>query len=65
LNRAFDPFYTTNPVGKGTGLGLSICYGIVRECGGDIHLSNGKADGAVVRIEVPAAAESGVVSAPQ
>lgn len=55
LNRAFDPFYTTKPVGKGTGLGLSICYGIVRECGGDIHLSNNKPYGACVRIEVPPA----------
>lgn len=56
LNRAFDPFYTTKPVGKGTGLGLSICYGIVRECGGDIHLANRKPYGASVKIEVPAAA---------
>ena len=65
LNRAFDPFYTTKPVGKGTGLGLSICYGIVRECGGDIHLSNGKAYGAAVRIEVPVATGIGVVSTTQ
>ncbi len=39
LNRAFDPFYTTKPVGKGTGLGLSICYGIMQECGGEHHAS--------------------------
>ncbi|HEV2489460.1 MAG TPA: ATP-binding protein [Candidatus Acidoferrales bacterium] len=55
LNRAFDPFYTTKPVGKGTGLGLSICYGIVRECGGDIHLSNCQPYGATVLVELPAA----------
>jgi two-component system, NtrC family, sensor kinase len=55
LNRAFDPFYTTKPVGKGTGLGLSICYGIVRECGGDIHLSNHEPYGATVAVEIPAA----------
>ncbi|MGB7226670.1 MAG: ATP-binding protein, partial [Candidatus Acidiferrales bacterium] len=55
LNRAFDPFYTTKPVGKGTGLGLSICYGIVRECGGDIHLTNRKPYGASIKIEIPAA----------
>jgi two-component system, NtrC family, sensor kinase len=55
LNRAFDPFYTTKPVGKGTGLGLSICYGIVRECGGDIQLANRQPYGATVVVELPAA----------
>jgi signal transduction histidine kinase len=55
LNRAFDPFYTTKPVGKGTGLGLSICYGIVRECGGDIQLSNRQPYGATVVVELPMA----------
>lgn len=60
LSRAFDPFYTTKPVGKGTGLGLSICYGIVRECGGDIHLSNREPYGAVVIVEIPVAANHAV-----
>lgn len=55
LNRAFDPFYTTKAVGKGTGLGLSICYGIVRECGGEIQISNNIPYGATVRIEIPPA----------
>lgn len=55
LNRAFDPFYTTKPVGKGTGLGLSICYGIVRECGGEVQIANNNPYGATVRIEVPLA----------
>lgn len=55
LNRAFDPFYTTKPVGKGTGLGLSICYGIVRECGGDVQITNNKPYGATVKVEVPTA----------
>jgi signal transduction histidine kinase len=54
--RAFDPFYTTKPVGKGTGLGLSICYGIVREHGGDIHAHNLSPNGAVVSIELPISA---------
>lgn len=55
LNRAFDPFFTTKPPGKGTGLGLSICYGIVRECGGDIQLANRQPHGAVVTLELPLA----------
>ncbi len=53
LNRAFDPFYTTKPVGKGTGLGLSICYGIVKEHGGDIYAMNVEPHGARVVLELP------------
>jgi two-component system, NtrC family, sensor kinase len=53
LNRAFDPFYTTKPVGKGTGLGLSICYGLIREHGGDIYAENLQPSGAAVVIELP------------
>ena len=52
-NRAFDPFYTTKPVGKGTGLGLSICYGITQECGGEITLANHQPYGARVSVELP------------
>jgi len=53
VNRAFDPFYTTKPVGKGTGLGLSICYGIVKEHGGEIHAVNLEPNGARVVLELP------------
>src|SRR5690348_7936823 len=52
LNRAFDPFYTTKPVGKGSGLGLSICYGLIKEHGGEIRAENLQ-PGAVVIIELP------------
>lgn len=53
LNRAFDPFYTTKPVGKGTGLGLSICYGVIQEAGGEITLANQEPYGARVTLEIP------------
>jgi two-component system NtrC family sensor kinase len=53
VNRAFDPFYTTKPVGKGTGLGLSICYGIVKEHGGDIYAVNKEPNGARIVLELP------------
>jgi signal transduction histidine kinase len=53
VNRVFDPFYTTKPVGKGTGLGLSICYGIVKEHGGEIHAENLEPHGARVTLELP------------
>jgi two-component system NtrC family sensor kinase len=59
LNRAFDPFYTTKPVGKGTGLGLSICYGVVQECGGKITIANKQPYGASVVVDLAAAVAAG------
>src|ERR1041385_7037847 len=53
VNRVFDPFYTTKPVGKGTGLGLSICYGIVKEHGGEIYAANLEPKGARIILELP------------
>ncbi|HXY25952.1 MAG TPA: ATP-binding protein [Candidatus Acidoferrum sp.] len=55
LTRAFDPFYTTRPVGQGTGLGLSMCYGTVKEHNGNIYVQNLEPCGAAVTIELPAA----------
>ena len=53
MNRVFDPFYTTKPVGKGTGLGLSICYGIVKEHGGEIFATTLEPHGARITLELP------------
>ena len=55
VRRAFDPFYTTRPVGQGTGLGLSICYGTVREHNGNIYAQNLEPSGAAITIELPVA----------
>jgi C4-dicarboxylate-specific signal transduction histidine kinase len=63
-SRAFDPFYTTKPVGKGTGLGLSICYGIMQECRGEITLSNLNPYGASVTIDLPFAVPQPVLAEP-
>jgi signal transduction histidine kinase len=59
LNRAFDPFYSTKPIGRGTGLGLSMCYGTVKEHNGKIYAQNLHPNGAAVTIELPTVEEVG------
>lgn len=53
LNRIFDAFFTTKPVGAGTGLGLSIVYGIIKEHGGAIHVSSEIDHGAEFIVQLP------------
>jgi two-component system, NtrC family, C4-dicarboxylate transport sensor histidine kinase DctB len=53
IDRIFDPFVTTKPVGKGLGLGLSITYGIVQDFRGRISASNRPQGGAEIVIELP------------
>ena len=55
LERALEPFYTRKEPGKGTGLGLAIAYGIAREHGGGVELSN-REDGRGARVTVRLAA---------
>lgn len=54
LNRIFDPFYTTKPVGEGTGLGLSITYGIIEKHGGKIDVQSEENNGTTFIITLPA-----------
>lgn len=53
LEKIFDPFFTTKPVGKGTGLGLSISYSIIKNLGGDIHVSSVEGKGTEFEIFLP------------
>lgn len=53
LNRIFDPFYTTKPVGEGTGLGLSISFGIVERHGGTIRVETRVDQGTTFTVTLP------------
>jgi len=61
INRLFNPFFTTKPVGDGTGLGLSISYQIVVEKqGGDLKCFSQPDQGAEFVIEIPIKQSAGV-----
>ena len=53
LERAFDPFYTTKPLGEGTGLGLSMIYGFVRQSGGQVKIRSQMGQGTTVVLHFP------------
>jgi two-component system NtrC family sensor kinase len=53
LDKIFNPFFTTKPVGEGTGLGLSLTYGIIHEHGGTIVAESVAGQGATFTIDLP------------
>ncbi|MBS0494303.1 MAG: PAS-domain containing protein [Proteobacteria bacterium] len=53
-SRAFEPFYTTKPVGQGSGLGLSMVYGFVRQSAGAIDIESAPGQGTCFSILLPA-----------
>jgi len=53
LDKIFDPFYTTAPVGKGTGLGLSICYSIIKQHDGAIEAESEPGQGSSFTVRFP------------
>jgi signal transduction histidine kinase len=58
LNRIFDPFYTTKPVGEGTGLGLSISFGIVERHQGTITVESTPCKGTAFTVKLPVTIEN-------
>jgi len=53
IERLFEPFVTTRPVGQGTGMGLAISYAIVMQQGGTLQVTSAPGRGATIRIALP------------
>ncbi|NTF31117.1 PAS domain S-box protein [Rhizobium skierniewicense] len=53
ISRAFDPFYTTKPIGQGTGLGLSMVHGFAGQSDGAVRIDSKIGDGTTICIYLP------------
>lgn len=57
VERIFDPYFTTKPMGEGTGLGLAVVHGIVSACGGAIHIESELNKGSTFQVLLPTMAD--------
>ncbi len=56
IQKIFEPFFSTKPVGSGTGLGLSTVYGIIKQTGGYLYVRSKENEGTTFNIYFPSVA---------
>ena len=55
VEKAFNPFFTTKPIGQGTGLGLSMVYGFAKQSGGHVKIESQPGQGSTIILYLPRA----------
>ena len=53
VDKIFQPFFTTKPIGQGTGLGLSLSYDIVKAHGGEMKVETKESEGSEFIVQLP------------
>ncbi len=53
LEMVLEPYFTTKAFGAGSGMGLAVVYGLVKKCGGAIHIKSAVGTGTTVEILFP------------
>jgi signal transduction histidine kinase/CheY-like chemotaxis protein len=56
LAKAYEPFFTTKPVGKGSGLGLAQVLGFAKQSGGGVRIDSVPGEGTTVHVYLPRSA---------
>jgi two-component system, NtrC family, sensor kinase len=53
LEKLFQPFFSTRPIGEGTGMGLAVVHGIVAAHGGRLQVESQPGQGSTFTIRLP------------
>ncbi|MBX3622214.1 MAG: response regulator [Rhizobacter sp.] len=65
LSRAFDPYFTTKPIGAGTGLGLAQVLAFARQSNGDARLESVPGQGTRVSLLLPVTDQPASTASPE